>query len=92
MNPIQKNWINFKTHFCTAHSDLKETGELTMEAIGYHQYNLVNDIAAHMSRLPFNYPPQDPEFTPTMIQTTNIAYTTINRMRKSRTQLKPGTG
>ena len=65
MAPIQKNWINFKTHFCTAHRKLEETGELAMEAAGYHQANLVNGIAANMSGLPFTYLPQDPEFTPT---------------------------
>ena len=48
MNPIQQNWINLKTHFCTAHRELKETGELTMESTGYHQSNLFSDIVAHM--------------------------------------------
>ena len=30
MNPIERNWINFKTHFCTAHCELKKTGKLKM--------------------------------------------------------------
>ena len=65
MNPIQRNWINFKTHFCTAHRELEETVELTMEGAGYHQANLVNNIVTHMSGLPFPYPLQEPECTPT---------------------------
>ena len=36
MNPFQQNWINFKTRFCTAHRELKETGKLTMGDSGYH--------------------------------------------------------
>ena len=28
MNPMQQNWINFKTHFRTAHRELDETSEL----------------------------------------------------------------
>ena len=66
MNSIQKNWINFKTHFCTAHRELEETGELTMEDAVYHQANLVNNIFVHMSGLSFPYPPQgchDPVYT-----------------------------
>ena len=65
MNPVQQNWINFKTYFCTAHRDLEETGELTMEAARYHQANLVKNIVAHMSGLKFPYPPWYPECTPT---------------------------
>ena len=53
MNSIQQNWINFRTHFRTAHRELKETGELTMEAAEYHQDNLVNYIVARMSGLSF---------------------------------------
>ena len=65
MNPIQQNWVNFKTHFCTAHRELKETPKLTMEDVGYHHSKLFNDIVAYMSGLPFTYPPQEPESTPT---------------------------
>ena len=65
MNPVQHNWINFKSHFCTGHRELEETSKLTMEAAGYHQANLVNYIVTHMSGLSFPYPPQDPEYTPT---------------------------
>ena len=56
MATIQKNWIHFKTHFCTAHRELKETGELTTEDAGFHQYNLVNNIVAHISGQLFTYP------------------------------------
>ena len=64
MNSFQQNWINFKNHFRTAHHKIKETGKLKMEDAGYHQANLVNDIVAHMSGLPFPYPPQEPAYTP----------------------------
>ena len=36
MNAIQQNWINFKTHFRTAHCEIKETEKLEMEDAGYH--------------------------------------------------------
>ena len=58
MNPIQQNWINFKTHFRTSHHEIEETGELTMEHVGFHQSNLVNGIVSHINCLPFTYPPQ----------------------------------
>ena len=58
MNPIQQNWINFKTHFRTSHRNIEETGELTMEHVGFHQSNLVNGIVSHINCLPFTYPPQ----------------------------------
>ena len=75
MTPIQQNWINFKTHFRTAHHKLKETGELTMEDEGYHQSNLVNNIVAHMYALIFTYPLHEPAYTPTPNTATTIAPT-----------------
>ena len=48
MTTIEHNWIHFKTQLCTAHRDLEETRELTIEDAGYHQSNLVNDIIANM--------------------------------------------
>ena len=75
MNPIQQNWINFKAHFRISHRNIEETGKLTMEAVGYHQSNLVNDIVTHMSGLSFPYPPQDPEYTPTPNTYTTIVPT-----------------
>ena len=60
INPIQQNWINYKTHFCTAQQELEETGKLTMKAAGYYQPYLVNNIITHMYGLLFTYPPQYP--------------------------------
>ena len=57
MNPNQQNWINFKNHFRTDQCKLKETGEWTMEDVGYNQANLVNYTVSHISGLPFTYPP-----------------------------------
>lgn len=68
LNPIQQIWINFKTHFCTAHHELKETGELTMKDAGFHQGNQVNRIVSHMAGITHPYPPQgcqDPTYAPT---------------------------
>ena len=42
-----------------------------MEAAGYPQANLVNNIATHMYVLPFTYPPKESEYT----QTRNTAPT-----------------
>ena len=75
MSPIQQNWINFKTHFCTAHRELEETGELTMEDAGYHRANLVNDMVAQMSGLKFPYPSQEPAYTPIKNYAPTIAST-----------------
>ena len=75
MSPIQQNWINFKTHFLTAHRELEETGELTMEDAGYHQANLVNDIVSHISGLPFPYFPQDPTYIPILNSSPTIVPT-----------------
>ena len=58
MNPIQKNWIIFKTSFRTAHRELEETGKLTMEAAGYHQDKLGYKIVSHMTEIQFPYQPR----------------------------------
>ena len=68
MNPIQKNWINFKIPFCTAHRELKETGESKMQDAGFHQANLVNEFVSNLAALQFPYPPtgtQEPIYSPT---------------------------
>ena len=75
MNPIQQNWINFKTHFRTAHGKLEETDEITMESAGHHQSKLVNGIIAHMSRIPFPHPPWYTEYTSTPKLDPNIVPT-----------------
>ena len=36
--------MEFKIHFRQAHKELKETGQLTMEQMDYHQANLVSEI------------------------------------------------
>ena len=75
MSPIQQNWINFKTHFCTAHCELEETGELLMEDVGYYRANLVNDMVVHMSGLTFPYPSQEPDYTPIQNSSPTISST-----------------
>jgi hypothetical protein len=55
---LQQTWIAFKIHFRQAHTELQETGELTMEEAGYHQANLVEAIANRMTNLLSNTPPQ----------------------------------
>ena len=61
---VQKTWINFKGHFRTAHLELTETGELTIEQAGYGQANLVEDIVnrlsaefSHQANMTDNEPP-----------------------------------
>ena len=65
MNPIQQNWINFKPIFAHLAVISIKLANSQMEAVGYHQSKLFNNIVAHMSGLPFPYPPQDPEYTST---------------------------
>jgi hypothetical protein len=48
---LQKTWIAFKIHFREAHTELQETGELSMEDAGYHQANLVEAIANRVAEL-----------------------------------------
>jgi hypothetical protein len=48
---LQRTWIAFKIHFRTAHNELQETGELTMEDAGYHQANLIEAIATIVAEL-----------------------------------------
>ena len=74
MNPIQKNWINFKTHFRKSHRGLEETGQLKTEDVGFHQSNPVNDMVSHTAGLPFPYPPQgcqEPIYAPTTTPISN---------------------
>jgi len=70
---LQHTWINFKVHFRQAHAELKETGELTMEAAGYGQANMVmvDDIVTrltaefnHQANLAFGPPPSEPPAPP----------------------------
>ena len=39
-----KTWANFKQHFRTAHEELEETGDLTLQDTGFHQANLVTEL------------------------------------------------
>ena len=48
-DPSARNWINFKDHFRSAHLELTETGELTLQEVGYGQANLVEDIVSRLS-------------------------------------------
>ena len=48
-DPITRNWINFKDHFRRSHLELTETGELTLQEVGYGQANLVEDIVSRLS-------------------------------------------
>ncbi len=42
--PVQKTWGNFKTHFCRAHQELKETGDLQLCETTFDSPNLVQDV------------------------------------------------
>ena len=37
--PAQQNWINFKTYFCQAHNEFRETTNLTLEQAAMEQRN-----------------------------------------------------
>jgi hypothetical protein len=43
-----RTWENFKDHFRTAHLELQETGELTLNEAGYGTANLVNEIVSRI--------------------------------------------
>ena len=40
----QKTWSHFKTYFCRAHQELKESGDLQVKGIPFHSANLVQDV------------------------------------------------
>jgi hypothetical protein len=70
---LQKIWINFKIHFRQAHAELKERGDLTMEATGYGQgqANMIDEIVTgmtaefnHQANLAFRPPPLEPPVPP----------------------------
>ena len=43
---VDKTWANFKTHFRTAHKELRATTVLTAQDAGMHHYNMVCDVVA----------------------------------------------
>ena len=43
-HPNQATWLNFKTHFRDAYTELQEVNELTVEDTSFHQANLISDI------------------------------------------------
>jgi hypothetical protein len=49
--PLQKTWIALKDHFRTAQAELRESGKLTMVDAGFHNANLVDEIANRVHEL-----------------------------------------
>ena len=43
---VDKTWANFKTHFRTAHKELRATTDLTAQDSGMHRTNIVCDVMA----------------------------------------------
>ena len=43
---VDKTWKKFKTHFRTAHKELRETTDLTAQDAGMHNANMVRDVVA----------------------------------------------
>ena len=43
---VDKTWANFKTHFRTAHKELRATTDLTAQDAGMHYSNMVRDVVA----------------------------------------------
>ena len=43
---VDKMWPNLKTHFCTAHKELRSTINLTAQDAGMHHANMVREVVA----------------------------------------------
>ena len=43
---VDKMWPNLKTHFCTAHKELRATTDLTAQDAGMDDANMVSDVVA----------------------------------------------
>ena len=51
MPTIQKTWVWFKYTFCTAHRELQETSDHTIEDAGMHHTNMVHDAVAGLHEI-----------------------------------------
>ena len=60
---VDKTWANFKTHFCTAHKELRANTDLTDQDTGMHHANMVRDIVAALQET--LSAPAEPEAVPT---------------------------
>ena len=43
---VDKTWAQFKTHFSTAHKELRATTDLTAQDAALHHDNMVRDVVA----------------------------------------------
>ena len=59
---VDKTWANFKTHFRTAHKELRATTNLTAQDAGMHHANMVRDVVAALQET--MYAPVEPEVVP----------------------------
>ena len=46
MPTVQKTWVGFKQFFWTAHRELQETTDLTVQYFGMHHANMVRNVVA----------------------------------------------
>ena len=60
---VDKTWANFKTHFCTAHKELRATTDLTTQDAGMHHANMVRDVVAALQETMSDT--AEPEVVPT---------------------------
>ena len=60
---VDKTWTNFKTHFRTAHKELRATTYQTAQDAGIHNVNMVRDAVAALQETMSD--PAEPEVVPT---------------------------
>ena len=65
---VDKTWANFKTHFCTAHKELRSTINLTAQDAGMHHANMVREVVAALQDT--MYVPAEPEVVATEVNHT----------------------
>ena len=51
MTKVQRKWVRFKQFFQTAHQELRETSNLTVEDADMHHANMVRDVVAGLQEV-----------------------------------------
>ena len=51
MITVQRTWVRFKYYFCTAHQELQETPDLTVDNAGMQHANTSRDVVSGLEEV-----------------------------------------
>ena len=51
MSTVQKTWVVFKQFFWTAHQELRETMDLTVQDVGMNHMNIVRNVVVGLQEV-----------------------------------------